>query len=197
MESLKLISFSLLITTISFLSLSINAQNIQQDYLNAHNSARRQVGVADIVWNATVAGYAQNYANQRIGDCNLVHSGVDSGLDSSCAIGIVADGKVGVVGLVSPKCITNFNSPYGENLAGSSGMITRTAAVNLWVAEKSYYDHTTNTCASGRVCGHYTQVVWRSSTQLGCARVQCANNRGSFVICNYYPRGNYIGQSPY
>ncbi|KAJ0561285.1 putative CAP domain-containing protein [Helianthus annuus] len=52
-----------------------------------------------------------------------------------------------------------------------SGTFTGTAAVHLWVAEKSYYDYTTNTCASGHVCRHYTQVVWRNSVQLGCARV--------------------------
>ncbi|RVX10309.1 Basic form of pathogenesis-related protein 1 [Vitis vinifera] len=50
------------------------AQNSQQDYLNAHNTARAQVGVGSMTWNNTVASYAQNYANQRIGDCNLVHS---------------------------------------------------------------------------------------------------------------------------
>ncbi|KAK9070685.1 hypothetical protein SSX86_011087 [Deinandra increscens subsp. villosa] len=161
-------SFKLSFVVICFLTLAIfqttHAQNSQQDYLNAHNTARTQVGVGNMVWNATVADYAQNYANQRIADCNLVHSG----------------------------------GPYGENLAEGSGTFTAgTAAVNLWVAEKTYYDHTTNTCASGHVCGHYTQVVWRNSDQLGCARVQCTNNGWWFVICSYYPPGNYVGQSPY
>ncbi|KAI3509457.1 hypothetical protein L2E82_25041 [Cichorium intybus] len=162
-------SFRFSFTLVCFLTLAIlqtiNAQNSQQDYLDAHNAARAQVmGVGNnMVWNATVAAYAQNYANQRIGDCNLVHSG----------------------------------GPYGENLAKGSGTFTGTAAVNLWVAEKTYYDYATNTCASGYVCGHYTQVVWRNSNQLGCARVQCTNNSWWFVICSYYPRGNYVGQSPY
>ncbi|KAL4555899.1 hypothetical protein LXL04_038531 [Taraxacum kok-saghyz] len=141
-----------------------NAQNSQQNYLDAHNvDARALVGVGNMVWNATLATYAQNYANQRMGDCNLVHS----------------------------------NGPYGENLAKGSGTFTGTAAVNLWVGEKTYYNYATNTCASGQVCGHYTQVVWRNSNQLGCARVQCTNSNWWFVICSYYPRGNYIGQSPY
>nr|POE89008.1 pathogenesis-related protein 1b [Quercus suber] len=51
-----------------------HAQNSQQDYLNAHNVARAQVGVPNITWDSTVATCAQNYANSRIGDCNLVHS---------------------------------------------------------------------------------------------------------------------------
>ncbi|XP_065633779.1 pathogenesis-related protein 1C-like, partial [Quercus suber] len=51
------------------------AQDSKEDYLNAHNAARADVGVPSLTWDDTVAAYAQNYANQRIGDCNLVHSG--------------------------------------------------------------------------------------------------------------------------
>uniref|UniRef100_A0A2N9HXZ0 SCP domain-containing protein n=1 Tax=Fagus sylvatica TaxID=28930 RepID=A0A2N9HXZ0_FAGSY len=52
-----------------------HAQDSKEDYLNAHNAARAEVGVPPLTWDDTVASYAQNYANQRIGDCNLVHSG--------------------------------------------------------------------------------------------------------------------------
>ncbi|XP_076896492.1 pathogenesis-related leaf protein 4-like [Bidens hawaiensis] len=162
MTSLKF-SFVLICFLNALAATTTHAQNSQQDYLDAHNAARAQVGVGNMVWNTTVAAYAQNNANQRIGDCNLIHSG----------------------------------GPYGENLAEGSGTFTGTATVNLWVDEKIYYNYTTNTCASGHVCGHYTQVVWRNSVQLGCARVQCTNNGWWFVICSYYPRGNYIGQAPY
>ncbi|KAF9675766.1 hypothetical protein SADUNF_Sadunf09G0067000 [Salix dunnii] len=51
-----------------------HAQNSPQDYLNAHNAARSQVAVANIIWDSSVAAYALNYANSRISDCNLVHS---------------------------------------------------------------------------------------------------------------------------
>ena len=50
------------------------AQNSHQDYINVHNAFRAQVGVGPITWNDTVAAYAQNYVDQRIGDCNLDHS---------------------------------------------------------------------------------------------------------------------------
>ncbi|KAG2704816.1 hypothetical protein I3760_05G023300 [Carya illinoinensis] len=50
------------------------AQNSPQDYIDAHNAARKQVGVQNMTWDTTVAAYAQNYANSRIDDCNLVHS---------------------------------------------------------------------------------------------------------------------------
>ncbi|CAN4112053.1 unnamed protein product [Withania somnifera] len=75
MTILKASSLTLLIYfMILALVLRSHAQNSQTDYLNIHNSARSQVGVSEIAWNTTLQTYAQNYANQRIGDCNLVHS---------------------------------------------------------------------------------------------------------------------------
>lgn len=140
------------------------AQNTPQDFLDAHNAARAQVGAGGMTWSTTVAAYAQTYANQMASTCSLVHS----------------------------------NGPYGENLAWGSGTtFTGTAAVNMWVAEKQYYNYATNTCAAGKVCGHYTQAVWKKSVRLGCARVSCANAGGTFIICSYDPPGNYIGQKPY
>ncbi|PIN16198.1 hypothetical protein CDL12_11147 [Handroanthus impetiginosus] len=54
---------------------SCQAQSSSQDYVDAHNAARAQVGVGPIAWNETVAAFAQSYVNSRLGDCNLVHSG--------------------------------------------------------------------------------------------------------------------------
>ncbi|KAI9177340.1 hypothetical protein LWI28_013947 [Acer negundo] len=136
----------------------IYAQDSPRDFLNAHNAARAEMGVRNLTWNNTVASYAQNYANQRMGDCMLVHSG----------------------------------GPYGENLAGSTGNLSGKAAVGLWVSEKTDYDTITNTCRDGKVCGHYTQVVWQDSQHLGCGEVQCKNG-GSFICCNYDPPGNFLG----
>ncbi|KAK7844461.1 basic form of pathogenesis-related protein 1 [Quercus suber] len=133
------------------------AQDSKEDYLNAHNAARADVGVPSLTWDDTVAAYAQNYANQRIGDCNLVHSG----------------GK------------------YGENIAWGSADLSGTDAVKMWVDEKANYDYNSNSCVGGQ-CGHYTQVVWRNSVRLGCAKVRC-NNGGTFIGCNYDPPGNYVG----
>ncbi|KAG9141223.1 hypothetical protein Leryth_001705 [Lithospermum erythrorhizon] len=61
--------------TFAFPSL-IHAQNMPQDYVDAHNAARSQVNVPPVTWDTNLAAYAQNYANQRAaGDCGLVHSG--------------------------------------------------------------------------------------------------------------------------
>lgn len=138
------------------------AQNSPQDYLNAHNRARSEVGVGRITWDANVAAYAQNYLNQLRGSCQMVHSG----------------------------------GQYGENLAWSSGDMTATGAVNMWVDEKKNYDYNSNSCFNGE-CLHYTQVVWRNSVRLGCAKVRCSNGRSTIISCNYDPPGNWIGQRPF
>ncbi|CAL9218229.1 unnamed protein product, partial [Arabidopsis halleri] len=80
--------------------------------------------------------------------------------------------------------LTNSGGPYGENLArGSSAIFTGVSAVASWVAEKPYYNHTSNSCIGGQQCKHYTQVVWSNSVKIGCARVPC-NNGWYFVSCN-------------
>ncbi|KAL2537290.1 CAP superfamily protein [Forsythia ovata] len=91
--------------------------------------------------------------------------------------------------------LAHSEGPYGENLAEGWGKLAAGDAVSLWVGERSCYEYDSNSCVDGE-CLHYTQVVWRDSVHLGCARVQCSNG-WLFVICNYDPPGNYIGQRPY
>jgi pathogenesis-related protein 1 len=95
--------------------------------------------------------------------------------------------------------LMHSGGPYGENIFwGSAGGDWSAAdAVGSWLGEKQYYDHDTNSCAEGQMCGHYTQVVWRATTAVGCARVVCDNSAGVFIVCSYNPPGNVIGQSPY
>jgi pathogenesis-related protein 1 len=90
-------------------------------------------------------------------------------------------------------------SGYGENLYWGPGgwPWSGVDAVNLWVAEREFYDYNSNTCSGPYGCGHYTQVVWRDTTYIGCARVECDNNLGVFITCNYWPPGNWEGQWPY
>ncbi|CAK9144996.1 unnamed protein product [Ilex paraguariensis] len=91
--------------------------------------------------------------------------------------------------------LVHSNGPYGENIVEASYAITGSESVKLWVKEKPKYDYKSNSCIGGE-CGHYTQVVWRNSVHLGCARVSCRSGWW-FVTCNYDPPGNWIGERPY
>ena len=83
---------------------------------------------------------------------------------------------------------------YGENLyLISGGRATPNDVVGAWASEQADYDYRTNTCHA--TCGHYTQIVWRSTKSVGCA---VARLRGIEVwVCEYSPPGNYVGQKPY
>lgn len=87
-------------------------------------------------------------------------------------------------------------SPYGANQGWASYRARPAEVVALWVAEGRYYTHANNTCAAGRQCGTYTQVVWRNTAEVGCAQASCATG-ATLTLCLYNPHGNVQGQSPY
>ncbi|GAA5878043.1 hypothetical protein JCM16303_002828 [Sporobolomyces ruberrimus] len=84
--------------------------------------------------------------------------------------------------------------PYGENLAASAGYKTdiNTGACQGWEAEAPQYDPT------NPVYSHFTQMVWKATTQLGCAAVTCPPGsifdakygNSTFYVCEYNPPGN-------
>ncbi|GJM87075.1 hypothetical protein PR202_ga02993 [Eleusine coracana subsp. coracana] len=94
--------------------------------------------------------------------------------------------------------LVHSHGPFGENLfRGSGGAGWRPAdVVGAWVRERAVYDARSNTCRGG-ACGHYTQIVWRRTTAVGCALVPCGGGRGTFGVCSYNPPGNYVGMRPY
>jgi hypothetical protein len=103
---------------------------------------------------------------------------------------------------------------YGENLAdfeGRGSMVsTAEEAVNAWAGEVACWTYGTiegtekcdMSCymkMNSDGCGHYTQIVWRDSMQLGCGVATCQNGQATedIWICNYAPAGNIIGRAPY
>jgi hypothetical protein len=83
-------------------------------------------------------------------------------------------------------------SAYGENLAfmAPAGIGTPESVVEGWYGEVDSYDF-----RGGRFSfetGHFTQLVWASTTQLGCGRVECKG--GEIWVCNYAPPGNARGE---
>lgn len=95
-------------------------------------------------------------------------------------------------------CRMKHRSPnsYGENLfQGTVGAFTAVDAAKAWETEKKDYAGGALTEANWAPAGHYTQMVWRQTTQLGCGQAICSNTL--IVACNYAPAGNVIGRRPY
>ena len=61
--------------------------------------------------------------------------------------------------------------------------------VGEWGAESADYDSRLDTCTPGRQCGHYTQLVWARTKDVGCGMAVCPS-RGQVWVCNYRPAGN-------
>ncbi|KAG0615122.1 hypothetical protein M758_5G016200 [Ceratodon purpureus] len=143
-----------------------SAQTTGSEYLDPHNAARATVGVPPLSWSSDLADYALAYAQTQASQC---------------------------------LPLTHSHGQYGENLFWGSAKDpewTALDAVTAWTDEVAYYDYATNSCTPGQMCGHYTQVVWNTTTQVGCAHVKC-NDDADYIICSYDPPGNWIGELPY
>jgi pathogenesis-related protein 1 len=100
--------------------------------------------------------------------------------------------------LAASGCQMKHRSPnaYGENLfQGTFGAYTSVDAAKAWETEKKDYGGGVLTESNWAPAGHYTQMVWRQTTLLGCGQAVCRNTL--IVACNYNPPGNFIGRKPY
>ena len=167
----------------------------QQSVLNIHNRERAAVGVPAVVWSESLAADALGYLHTLVAQNQ----------------GLVFDPQ--------PQIPHDPAKPstQGENIA----YVSRAASpdppkapslerlVGTWVAEKSNYHGGPLTAADFRPppapqIGHYTQMVWKDTKQVGCAaaivRGMTQDNLhsvGSYLVCRYSPLGNYLGELPY
>ena len=85
------------------------------------------------------------------------------------------------------------NNPYGENLAYGSN-VDVAGGCRMWLAERSAYDGGPIGGRNFASIGHYTQMIWRNTTHVGFGVAR--NGRNTYVVANYSPAGNVIGQRP-
>jgi hypothetical protein len=160
----------------------------------AHNAVRAMVAttpaIPPLTWSSILAAYAQQWATELASN------------PTTCA---------------QPQhrpASELLANDYGENLAAylgeASTVSTAQMAVDGWAAEEACWTYGTiqgtevcnMTCTaslSSDGCGHYTQIVWRKTLELGCGVATCKNGQRTedIWICNYSPAGNIDGKAPY
>ncbi|MGB2912503.1 MAG: CAP domain-containing protein [Pyrinomonadaceae bacterium] len=87
------------------------------------------------------------------------------------------------------------DTPFGENIfVGADPNSTMNMMIDMWLAEKVFWTNKTGSCAAGKACGHYTQIVWKSTVRVGCGVNRNASGKWKVMfVCNYDPAGNASG----
>ena len=144
-------------------SQSISGTDFQKSALDAHNNYRAKHHVGKLVLNQELCDIAQKYAEELARTGNFAHSGNSFHDDN-----------------------------MGENLFACYGMkITGKMMTDDWYNEVNQYNFNNPGYISGT--GHFTQIVWKGSKQVGFGYAQ-ARDGYYYGVANYYPAGNFIGE---
>ena len=135
--------------------------------LAAHNALRVQAGVAPLLWDPALGDAAASYAVQLALTNNFQHS------DRGARRGT------------------------GENLwMGTHGAYDYEAMVRGWASEQRYFMPGifpgVSRSGNWEDVAHYTQMVWPSTTKVGCA--VASNGRVDYLVCRYSPARNIDGR---
>jgi hypothetical protein len=175
---------TLFLSSVLHLSYAQTNQDLANEILAVHNRERTAVGVSPLTWNDNLAADAQTWAQHIASTGQFIHDPVHTGL--SC----------------TGPC-------YGENLAGFiTGVSEPNGGQSMWVNEKSNYSGGPynspyppgcTPLVDCKVVGHYTQMVWQHTREVGCATAPpgAGGLHYSVLVCRYNPPGNYPGQYPY
>ena len=148
---------------------SFNWNTVYNDLVSTHNTKRKKHGAPSLTKLAAIASKCQTTANNCKSKQDLIHS-------------------------------TDYynNEPVGQNLFLMGGAApTGSYITEDWYSENVNYNYNTGESKNGGEIGHFTQLVWKKSLNIGCAYAVGTwkgYNPSYFVCCNYFPAGNYIGQ---
>jgi cysteine-rich secretory family protein len=146
--------------------------NFDSRLLAAHNRERTSAGIAPLAWNESLAADASQWADHLAELNDLEHSPDDP----------------------------DDMDPQGENLwLGTHSHFTPEDMVGMWIEEKSHFKPGVfpDNSRTGDLedVGHYTQLMWRDTAQVGCAKE--TNEEYDILVCRYAAAGNVIGERPF
>ena len=138
--------------------------------LRAHNAERARLNLPPLAWNCRLEQEAGQWAEALSQRGTLQHASAD-----------VRKGS-------------------GENLwMGTAGHWSVEAMVNRFLEEREHYQHgrfpEVSRTGNWIDVGHYSQIVWRDTREIGCAVVQGAGKE--VLVCRYFPAGNIMGRTAY
>ena len=138
--------------------------------LDIHNRERVRLRLRPLKWNVHLEREARAWAYRLSRNGRLQH----------------ADSKV--------------RNRTGENLwMGTAGHWPVETMVGMFIKEKKHYRHAQfpdiSKTGNWADVGHYTQVVWRKTEEVGCALVTAHGN--DVLVCRYWPAGNVWGQKAF
>ena len=98
------------------------------------------------------------------------------------------------------QMVHSHTAGVGENLAMWWGHHPRLdTMIDMWTAEKQYFQPGTfpavSQTGSWESVAHYSQMVWRETTDVGCGVAD--NGRTEYLVCWYNPQGNFFGKTAY
>ena len=145
----------------------------QAEILRVHNAWRARVGTPPLRWSGDLADAARSWA-ATLADrrCRLEHSDEAFGENLFFASALQSGGR-------------------RQLLHMRPGQV-----VEAWAGEAADYAYASNSCARGKMCGHYTQIVWKGTREVGCGMAVCSD-LGQIWVCEYRPAGNVVGRRPY
>lgn len=153
---------------------------MQEEFLAAHNRYRAEVTqpagyvgvwspIPPLSWSTELEAEAQAWANTL--------------RDQSACKSVDHDPQIDAL-------------DQGESIFRRMVGLTPTGVVDEFANEKPKYTYSAPYTFSSDTA-HYTQIIWRKTTELGCAVAQCQQELTSVWVCRYKPAGNVTGEPPF
>lgn len=164
-------------TFLSLLLLPVQVLSLPQTAPSTTPSASSQY-TSDEIFTSAILNSTNTYRTQHAAS-NLTYNST------------LSDFATSYLSSQEEKCrFAHSGGPYGENLA--IGYADVVASIDGWGGERVDYDFDKGEFSEET--GHFTQLVWKNTTAVGCGRVDCGEGKGWYLVCEYWPRGNVIGQ---